>query len=154
MLRFLNVNQEKVIVSHRFSLNDLRSWQKCTVANSRGFCNQKNVSTERESTPHVPLKLPEDTLRAGHQATINKTKTEEEEPDFHCDRQRDRWTKRAKRAASNRKWCGHHAGTCHASLVQDEEVKLAATERQTAAERTSVPEQTREVWTHPGCCSL
>lgn len=42
--------------------------------------------------------------------------------------QRDRWTKRPKRAASKRKLCGHHAGTCHASLVQNEEVKLATTE--------------------------
>lgn len=66
-------------------------------------------------------------LKARHQDTIT-TKTEEEEPDFHCDRQRDRWTKRPKRAASNRKLCGNHAGTCHASLVLDEEVKLATTE--------------------------
>lgn len=99
------------------------------------------------------LKLPLTHLKAGNQAN-NKTTLEQEEPDFHCERQRHRWPQTTNRAVSNRKLCGHHAGSRHASLVQDERVNLATTKRQTAAKRTSVPEKTRDIWTHPGCCSL
>lgn len=61
---------------------------------------------------------------------MNTSRPTEEEPDFHCDRDTDEQRDQRKQRATG---VSRHAGTGHASLVQDEEVMLAGTEERQAS---------------------
>lgn len=159
LVLILSCHCDCVEVSEYKSKNDLRSWQKCVLLIYWGLTwtiqflwilkSEKSLNL-KVNQHHMSPQTIRGHLRAGHQTTINMTKQKKSQT-WRTERQMNKMNKKGSEAQGVM-WSSCRKLSCIISGRWGSEVSTM--ERQTAAGGTYVPEQTRDVWTHPDCCFL